>query len=170
MNKELPVKFIREKIQELQSALVFPETNAIVKIPNYVINAAQTDDQGNIWFTICRPALYMEKDEWQFDCRLDFFKKGLDFHMKVYGIATIISNGCELDDVEIPAGLPQPLKGAQEVAIRVAISYADYFELPPLKVENPTADESLQLGGWLNKLLQPGQRVIKENVRLELMP
>lgn len=169
MSKEIPVQFIREKIQELQTALVFPETNALAKVPNYVISAAQTDDTGNIWFIIRRPAVYMEQDEWQFPCRMDFFKKGLNYHMKVYGHACIISNFNEVSCPGMPAGLQQRMEEQQEVAVKVAISYADYFELPPLQSDNTVPDNSLHFSHWLNKILSPGQRTVKENIRLEFI-
>ena len=169
MNKELPVQFIREKIQELQTALVFPETNAIVKVPNYVISAAQTDELGNIWFTIGRPALYMEQDEWQFPCRMDFFKKGIGYHMKVYGNASIISHFNEVSCPGMPASLQQHMEDKLEVVIKVELRYADYFELQTIQPENTVQDSSLHLGSWLHKLLHlsAGQRPVKENIRLE---
>jgi hypothetical protein len=171
MSKELPVQFIREKIQELQTAVVFPETNAIVKVPNYVISAVQTDELGNIWFTIRRPALYMEQDEWQFPCRMDFFKKGIGYHMKVYGNASIISNFDEVSCPGMPASLQQHMEEKLEVVIKVALRYADYFELQPLKPENQVEENGLPFGNWLHKLLHlpSGQRAVKENIRLEFV-
>lgn len=171
MSKELPVQFIREKIQELQTALVFPETNALVKVPNYVISTAQTDAQGNIWFSIGRPALYMEQDEWHFPCRMDFFKKGIGYHMKVYGNAAIISRFEDVDCPCMPAGLQQQMEHKQAVVIKVVIRYADYFELQPMQQENTGADNGLHLGNWLHKLLHfsAGQRPVNENIRLEFL-
>ncbi len=171
MSKDLPVQFIREKIQDLQTAVVFPETNAIVKVPNYVISAAQTDEKGNIWFTIRRPALYMEQDEWQFPCRMDFFKKGIAYHMKVYGNASIISNFNEVNCPGMPASLQQQMEDKLEVVIKVAIRYADYFELPPIKSDHTVPESSLPFGNWLHKLfhLPSGQRSVKENIRLDFL-
>ena len=170
MSKEIPVKFIQEKIQELQTAILFPETSSLVKIPNYVIAAVQADEEGQVWFSIRRPALYMDQDEWQFPCRMDFFKKGLGFHMKVYGKASIISDFNEVASPVIPAGLQQRMEDNLEVMIKLEIQYADYFEIQAEKADSAVADQTTPFVDRLYKLfhIQPDYRIIKENIRLEL--
>ena len=142
---------IHQKIQELQSALFFPESNSLMQIPAHVVSSAQTDMEGQLWFVISRPAQYIDQDDSEFPCRLDFFKKGIGFHIKVKGKATLISQFSEIGCLMEAPELKQRMEDNQLVAIKVKIQHADYFETPPPRSNDRAQDNSKH---FINKLLK----------------
>src|ERR1700743_2694098 len=80
-------QILKSKIMELQSALFFTESKSIVKLPTHVISDIEMDEEGNIWFVIPKPAMHIEAFEKEIPAKLDFFKKGMDFFVKVRGVA-----------------------------------------------------------------------------------
>ena len=142
----MPTIMIQQKIQELQTALFFPESSTLLNIPVHVVSSAQTDEQGHIWFVISRPAQYIDQDDSEFPCRLDFFKKGIGFHLKVQGKATLISQfsqiGCLLT---LAPDLKERMENNQLVAIKVEIQHAMYFEAPVQKSNSWVEDSRKHL-------------------------
>jgi hypothetical protein len=51
----LPITFIEAKIKELENALFFSMSDAVLKIPTCVVKVLQTDELGQIWFVIPKP-------------------------------------------------------------------------------------------------------------------
>src|ERR1022692_793513 len=151
MSKEMPAMLIQQKIQELQTALFFPESSSLIQIPAHVVSSAQTDEKGLLWFVISRPAQYIDRDDSEFPCRLDFFKKGIGFHIKVKGKATLISQFSEIGCLIETPELKQRMEDNQLVAIKVKIQHADYFETPPPRSINRVQDSSKH---FINKLLK----------------
>jgi general stress protein 26 len=152
MITELPIKFLQEKILELQSALFFPDNDSVLKIPTHVINCAEADQDGQIWFMIPRPTQQIHEFEREFPAKLDFFKKGKGFYLKIQGKASIVSNpDCKKES--IPVEMKQKLKEKQLVAIKVKVQNADYFE----NVPKPSSSNWIQTGTsqFMNWLLNP---------------
>ncbi|MFT3936708.1 MAG: hypothetical protein QM726_23990 [Chitinophagaceae bacterium] len=134
MQKESASQFMLDKIEELQSALFFPETSDRI-LPTCVLQQVQTDKQDHIWFVIARPPYAIDPSNASFPCKMDFFKKGADFHLKVIGIASIIeepvSSGCPL-----PVSMLKEAEENKTVVIRVKIQKSSYFEVPPATTDN----------------------------------
>ena len=78
---------LKSKIMELQSALFFNESKSIVKLPTHVISDVELDSEGSIWFVIPKPSMHIEAYDKEIPAKLDFFKKGTDFFVKVRGTA-----------------------------------------------------------------------------------
>ena len=162
MKNELPVKLVKQKIEELQTALFFPEASSQTHIPNYVVEAAQTDDQGNIWFMISRPAIYLDLEEGKFPCRLDFFKKGKGFHLKIQGSALFVNQYALLPmDMGI-SNLKQKMESGQAVAVKVMIEHADLFEIPSVTGKGKAQDGVNLFINWLFKAqyIQRSRRIM----------
>lgn len=140
MSKEMPALLIHKKIKELQSALFFPESNSPIKIPAHLVPSVQTDMEGQLWFIISRPAQYFDQDDSEFPCRLDFFKKGIGFHIKAKGKATLISQFSEIGFPVEGHDLKQRMEDNKVVAIKVKIQHTDYFEAPPERSNSRTQD------------------------------
>jgi hypothetical protein len=133
---ELPFKFLQEKIQELETALFFTLSNAVLKMPTHIVKVVHADELGQVWLVIPRPSQYLEEFESEFPVKLDFFKKGKQFFLKLEGKAFIETNMDEMinfkeKDQEIIA----ILNSKQSVIIKVKIQNADYFEV----MEKPSA-------------------------------
>jgi len=132
MQKEETARFIVTKIDELQSALFFPETPDHL-IPTCIINKVQTDEQDQVWFVIsCMPGK-IDPDTTNFPCKMDFFRKGAGFHLKIKGVASIVSEpgktGCPLP----LCVLEQSAENKNLLIIKVKIQQAHYFEIPALE-------------------------------------
>ena len=96
MDKHYPdtnLEFIRKKIYELNTALMYSMGNEPIRTPNAVITAQQVDDEGNLWFSFRSALPCLDAYEESFPVRLNFFRKGIPFHMQVSGKATVIKNG-----------------------------------------------------------------------------
>ncbi|HVM89448.1 MAG TPA: hypothetical protein VMT76_14775 [Puia sp.] len=130
MFNKKPFDFIQQKIQELNTALFFPETGALFNIPNYLVNNIQTDSEGNIWFIISKPAEYIDPLDRKFHCKLDFFKKGTSYYVKVNGTATIFSTQDNIAPSNEMLSIKKCLENKQMIAVKVEIEKADYFVTP----------------------------------------
>jgi hypothetical protein len=70
------LQFIREKIYQVRSAIMYSMSNELVKIPNNIITAVKVDEEGQLWFISKRPVQDLEQCEQSFPVRLHFFVKG----------------------------------------------------------------------------------------------
>src|SRR5882724_5391911 len=107
MITQLPIKFLQQKIKELQSALFLTESDSLVKMPTHVITAAEADDAGQIWFIIPKPSQHINAFDETFSAKLDFFKKGKGFYLKIQGVASIVANRKDMESV---AGISDDMK------------------------------------------------------------
>jgi len=132
MITQLPIKFLQQKVQELQSALFLTESDSLIKIPTHVITSAEADDKGQIWFIIPKPAQQINTFDKDFFAKLDFFKKGKGFYLKIQGIANIITDKKELLFITgISKDLMHKMEDSTVAIIKVKIQCADYFENVP---------------------------------------
>jgi hypothetical protein len=95
MDKYLPdtnLEFIKRKIYELNTALMYGMSNELIRTPNCVATALKVDHEGNLWFSFKAPLQYINEYEECFPVRLNFFRKGISFHMTVSGRAIVIKN------------------------------------------------------------------------------
>jgi hypothetical protein len=129
MLKYTPLPFLQSRILELQHALFFNSGNAVLKISNQVVKAMYVDELGQIWFVVPRPAQSVEQFDREFPARLDFFKKGKQFFVKVAGKAFIVNDPEELNGLSvIPEETRQQARNKEVVLLKMKIQYADYFE------------------------------------------
>jgi len=86
-----------------------------------------------------------------FLAKLDFFKKGKGFYLKVQGMASIVDDRKEMESI---AGISDEMKEKMDdknvVAIRVKVQAADYFEnLPKPSSSNWILNGTSHLYNWL---------------------
>lgn len=86
------LQFIREKIYEIKSAVMYSMSDGVVKLPNSIVSVVKVDDEGQLWFLCTPPRHRLEESECTFPARLHFYRKGKFFHVEVSGRATIINN------------------------------------------------------------------------------
>ncbi|HTS43052.1 MAG TPA: pyridoxamine 5'-phosphate oxidase family protein [Puia sp.] len=129
MMSHLPIKFLQQKIQELQSALFVTESNTVLKMPTHVISGAEVDDAGQIWFLIPKPSQRIDAFEKEFPAKLDFFRKGKGFYMKVHGKASIVADSGEMSNIAgLSEEIKQKVKSKDTVAIKMKVQNGDYYE------------------------------------------
>lgn len=91
MAQDTNLQFIRDRIRELKSAIMYNNSQSVLRVPNNIAEAVEVDDEGVLWFTIRRPAGYMQQCDQVFPARLNFYRKGIFYRMEVSGKATVVN-------------------------------------------------------------------------------
>lgn len=147
--QELNAGILKSKIVELQSALLFTESSSIVKLPTHVISDVELDSEGQIWFVIPKPARHIEAYDKEMPAKLDFFKKGKDFFVKVRGTAFLLT---ELDEANANAELSEEMKARMNdesvVAVKIKIQDIDMVDNTPKPSQNWLQASRSQLSSW----------------------
>lgn len=131
---------IAQQIMALGSALFFTENDSLLKLPVHVINNVRVDDKQQIWFCIQRPPQALAEFDAELPARLDFFKKGMPYHIKVKGIASLADNAVKVRE------LTGSTYTGDVVVVKVVITAFDYIETAPKPVQN-----WLQLGNLFSR-------------------
>ena len=125
------LQFIRQKIYQLRSAIMYSMSNDLVKLPNNIVTAIRVDDDGQIWFLAKRPAHFVSECEQNFPARLHFYRKGIRFYMEVSGKATIVNTACKLGDETDVAGVHE-----KPILIKMTMRNIEYAESAEKKRKN----------------------------------
>lgn len=120
--------FLREKINELRSALFFNTSNAVLKLPTCIISTLKMDEAGQVWFFVNRPEQYLHEFDREFPARLDFFRKGKRFFLHLTGKAYIVSDPEELNEIISVTDDVKQKAISHLVLIKFKIAAADYYE------------------------------------------
>jgi general stress protein 26 len=139
MSGYLPLPFIEEKIKELENALFFSLSDAVVKIPACVIKVLKTDEVGQLWFSIPKPTQSIYAFDKTFQAKLDFFRKGKDYYLKIYGTAILVNDPEEINMVDcLNENIKQQARINAAIIIKVKITYAEYIEKAPVNATTKT--------------------------------
>jgi len=92
MGKDANLEFIREKINQVQSAIMYSSGDEEIRLPNNIVSAVKVDEEGQLWFVCDRPSYLPEVYPSSFPARLHFYRKGKLFHIEVSGPARIVNN------------------------------------------------------------------------------
>ncbi len=150
-SQELQTGLVNSKIMELRSALFFTESASLLKLPTHVISdVAGIDKDGQIWFVIPRPVQQIEAFEKEIPAKLDFFKKGVSFYVKVKGKAILIKDLAEIDgEEEIAAKVRERVKNDRTViAVKVKIQDTEFVDNTPKTSPGWMRASRMQLSSW----------------------
>lgn len=141
------LQFLREKIQDLRSALFFSQNTSLLRISTTVVTILKVDDLGQVWFFVPRPRQALHEFDREFPVKLEFFRKGKRFFLHITGKAFIISdpeeiNGLVYEDIKEKAT-------DHMVLIKVKMGKADYFESSPARHPGRWQDLRQQISAWL---------------------
>ena len=129
MQSYLPLGFLQEKINSLQTALFFSMSSSVLKFPVTIINALKVDEAGQIWFCMPVPPQSIKEFDDGFHSLLQFFRKGENFYLKIQGKAFIVNDPEQVSAVFfISDDCKKDIILGASVLIRVQIQCADYFE------------------------------------------
>ena len=145
MATDTNLQFIREKIYQVRSAIMYSMSDEVIKIPNSIVTAVRVDDEGQLWFLCKKPLHFVSECEQNFPARLKFYRKGISFFLEVSGKATIMNNDNKLN---IPGE-----KNSQDkpVLIKMTMTNIEYVE-PEEKKKKTWAEMILENGyKWLLK-------------------
>jgi hypothetical protein len=131
VQQELEIGIMKSKIMELKSALFFTESASILKLPTHVISDVEINEEGQICFVIPRPVQALEAFEKEMPAKLDFFKKGKDFFVKVKGKAQLIDN-----------------KEEDVISVTVTIQKAEFVDNSPKLSQSWLQSSRSQLSSW----------------------
>jgi len=139
MTTDSNLQFIREKIYQVRSAIMYSMTDEVIKIPNSIVTAVRVDDEGQLWFLCKKPLQFVSECEQNFPARLKFYRKGISFFLEVSGKATIVNNNSSLS-------LPTE-KYIQEkpVLIKMTMTNIEYVE-PEEKRKKTWIETTLENG------------------------
>jgi hypothetical protein len=143
------IETLKSRIMDLQSALLFTESNAIVKLPTHVISDVELDSIGNIWFVIPKPPMHIEAYEKEIPAKLDFFKKGKDFFVKVRGIAFLQADLNEANATEaLSAEMRQRMQDGAVMVVKVQVLESELVDNSPKPSQNWLQASRSQLSSW----------------------
>jgi general stress protein 26 len=149
MIQDLSIAFLSAKIKELENALFMSESNALVNLPTHIIRITEVDEDGNIWFIIPKPTQVIECFSKEMPAKLDFFKKGKEFFLKVSGIATIIWSATELKNTNLSKQFSGSFDKDNVVAVKVKVEASEYVEKTPKPSSNPLLNVGSHVYNWL---------------------
>src|ERR1700761_1982012 len=129
------MQVLKSKIMELQSALLFTESKSIVKLPTHVISDVELDSDGNIWLVIPQPAMHIEAYEKEIPAKLDFFKKGKDFFVKVRGTAYLQTDLAEAGEM-LSEEMCQRMQDESVMAVKVLVQESELVDNSPKPSQN----------------------------------
>jgi general stress protein 26 len=129
MSGHLLLTFIEEKVMDLENALFFSLSDAVLKIPACVIKVLQTDELGQLWFVIPKPSQLIHAFDKTFPVKLDFFRKGRDYYLKIFGKAFLVNDPEEINHAEcLQETVKEQVRHSDTVLIKVQMSHAEYVE------------------------------------------
>ena len=139
MSGYLPISFIEEKVRDLENALFFSMSDAVLKIPTCVIKVLGTDELGQLWFVVPKPSQLIHAFDKIFPVKLDFFRKGRNFYLKVLGKAFLVNDPEEINSIEcLNESTKQQARESEAILVRVQMTHVDYVENAPAKVNSKT--------------------------------
>jgi hypothetical protein len=148
-SQELQAGILKSKISELQSALFFNESNSIVKLPTHVISDVELDSEGQIWFVIPKPPMQIEAYDMEIPAKLDFFKKGMDFFVKVRGTAFLLTDLDEANaNTELSDEMKARMKDEAVITVKIKIQEFDLVDNTPKPSQNWLQASRSQLSSW----------------------
>ncbi|HXD76701.1 MAG TPA: hypothetical protein VN616_02780 [Puia sp.] len=144
------VNVLKSKIAELQTALLYTESASPIKLPTHVITDVEVDaDGGTIWFTIPKPAMHIDAYDKEVIAKLDFFKKGKDFFVKIKGVATLLADADAINRMDsLSASMKEKMKDTGSIGIMVKIEDTNIVDNTPKSAQNWLQASRSQLSSW----------------------
>lgn len=134
---------------ELQSALFFTESLSIVKLPTHVISDVEVDTDGNVWFVIPKPVQHIEAFEKEIPAKLDFFKKGKDFFVKMRGTAFLQTDIAAIEaNMALSAEMKEKMMDEKVIGVMVKAAATELVDNTPKPAQNWFQASRSQLSSW----------------------
>ncbi|MES2429396.1 MAG: hypothetical protein V4556_00585 [Bacteroidota bacterium] len=122
------VGFISDKIQQLQTAILYSNSNCVLKLPTCLARTLYVDEVGCVWISIQKPRQLIREFDRTFEVELNYYKKGTSFFLNISGMARIIIDPEEIN--QLPAHLQNEC-GTGQLLLCVRILEANYHENQP---------------------------------------
>ncbi|HEY2349759.1 MAG TPA: hypothetical protein VGH64_12110, partial [Puia sp.] len=109
---------------------------------------SEVDEEGNIWFIIPKPTQVIECFSKEMPAKLDFFKKGSPFFLKISGVASIVWTAREMKAANLSDEFSGSLKNGN-VAVKVKVELTEIVEKAPKQTSNTFLNVGAQVYNWL---------------------
>jgi hypothetical protein len=119
---------LREKVNELQSALFTSTGESILKIPTSIVSILKVDELAQLWFFIPKPVQSIYQFDKYFPCNLRFYKKGKSFYINIEGNAYIMYDPEEINSLQEFDEDTRQKALCDFVLVKVKISSAGFFQ------------------------------------------
>jgi hypothetical protein len=147
--QELEMNVLKSKILELQSALFYTESVSLVKLPTHVISDVEVDTEGRIWFAVPRPAMHIDAFEKEVPAKLDFFRKGKDFFVKVRGAAVLLTDARTINSYEsVSADMRKKMSEEGSMGIMVKMEKTELVDNSPKSAQSWLQSSRSHLSSW----------------------
>lgn len=138
------LEFIRTRIYEIRTALLYSLSDKLITVPNSLISVLKVDDKGQIWFLMNRPQLKMERSEQKFPARLQFYKKGTPYHMAITGHACMVEEIAALNHLFNGARTVRKVASNNLVVVKLKMESVEYHEQVTAKKPKNALSKMLQ--------------------------
>ena len=137
MTGYLPLSFVEEKVRDLENALFFSTSDAVLKMPACVVRILEIDELGQLWFVVPKPTQFIYTFEKTFPVKLDFFRKARNYFMKILGKAFIVNDPEEVNGIEgLSDFIKQRARRNELIILKVQITHADYAERAAARISS----------------------------------
>src|SRR5262245_19558413 len=125
MSKENNLAFLKERINEIKSAIFYSLASEPWRTPVSIISILKVDEQGQLWFFIKKPAPLTNES---FPARLQFYRKGKPFYMYVSGLATLNEVPATVHDFTDIGQQEEETALQNLILVRMKMVKAEYYE------------------------------------------
>ncbi|HKC37177.1 MAG TPA: hypothetical protein VKB95_13975 [Chitinophagaceae bacterium] len=91
MENDYKLMFIKNKLQQIKSAVMYATNSNIVRLPNDIVEFESVDDDGLLWFSAHIPRHWVKAYELHFPAKLIFYRKGIDYYVEINGTAVVVN-------------------------------------------------------------------------------
>jgi hypothetical protein len=98
MHNDFRLEFIKMKLQQIKSAVMYSTNSTLERLPNDIVEFDSIDEDGILWFTAHIPRQWMKAYELHFPVKLIFYKKGVDFFVEMSGTAVVVNKNGIISD------------------------------------------------------------------------
>lgn len=91
MENDYKLLFIKNKLQQIKSAVMYTTNSNVTRLPNDVVEFESVDDEGLLWFSAHIPREWDKSYELHFPTKLIFYRKGVDYYVEINGTAVVVN-------------------------------------------------------------------------------
>ena len=148
-SQELEMSVLKSKIMELQSALFYTESTSPIKLPTHVVSDVEVDIEGRLWFVVPRPVQHIDAFEKEMPAKLDFFRKGKDFFVKVRGMAILLTDAKAINSYEsLSDDMKKKMSEKGSMGIMVKMERNDFVDNSPKPAQSWLQSSRSHLSSW----------------------
>lgn len=98
MENDYKLLFIKNKLQQIKSAVMYATNSNLDRLPNDIVEFESVDDEGLLWFSAHIPREWNKAYELHFPAKLIFYRKGVDYYVEINGTAVVVNKQDVIND------------------------------------------------------------------------